>query len=144
VRDDVELEIHRLHPDSAKIRAAQLQYAMALQSQLTNVFSEKTLVAALQESGRGHHCIDSTNETDFSFIEGKDISNLTQEELDRGNKLSKEHDAIVEPLFKEVEDLVLNTDNRKLAYEQTYDYMTSYGGSSKPSRCDIELDSLPN
>lgn len=144
VRDDVEIEIHRRHADSAKIRAAQLQYAMALQSQLTDVFSEGTLVAAVQESDRADNCIDSTHKTDFSFIRGKDISSLTQEELDSGNKLSKEHEVIVEPLIKEVEDLVLNTEARKFAYEQTYDYMTSYGGSPKPSQCDIALDTLPN
>ena len=39
VRDDVELEIWRRHPESAKIRAAQLQYAQALQSFFTDVFN---------------------------------------------------------------------------------------------------------
>ncbi|MFY9463152.1 MAG: hypothetical protein WAP52_03130 [Candidatus Sungiibacteriota bacterium] len=34
IRDDVELAIFKLHPDSARIRAVLLQYALALQGEL--------------------------------------------------------------------------------------------------------------
>ena len=37
IRDDVELAIFKKYPNSAKIRAAELQYAMALQLMLTKV-----------------------------------------------------------------------------------------------------------
>ena len=57
IRDDVELAIFKLHPNSARIRAAELQYAMALQNELTQVFNSETLVATIQEEGRGSVCI---------------------------------------------------------------------------------------
>ena len=38
IRDDVELVIFERYPNSAKIRAGMLQYAQALQLQLTEVF----------------------------------------------------------------------------------------------------------
>ena len=58
IRDDVELAIFKKYPNSARIRAAELQYAMALQNELTsNVFNSETLVAAIQEEGRGYLCI---------------------------------------------------------------------------------------
>lgn len=145
VRDDVEIEIHRRHADSAKIRAAQLQYAMALQSQLTDVFSEGTLVAAVRETGRGKSCIWEVFPPNRTGLPSdKPLQEWTREELDKGNEVSKKNQDQIEPVIKEVEDLVLNTENRKLAHEQTYDYMTSYGGSSKTSQCDIALDTLPN
>jgi len=58
IRDDVELAIFKLHPNSARIRAAELQYAMALQNELTSdVFNSDTLVAIIKQEGRGYLCI---------------------------------------------------------------------------------------
>lgn len=58
IRDDVELAIFKLYPDSARIRAAELQYATALQMEMTkDVFNSETLVATIQEEGRGNVCI---------------------------------------------------------------------------------------
>lgn len=57
IRDDVELAIFKKYPDSPKIRAAELQYAMALQMELTKVFNSETLVAVTQEEGRGFSCL---------------------------------------------------------------------------------------
>lgn len=139
VRDDVEIAIHERHPDSPKIRAAQLQYAMALQSQLTEVFSKTTLVAAIQEVDRAEACIDTTHKTDFSFLRDKDPDLLTEEDLERGNSLHKEHDAAIQPLVEEVEQLVVNTEKRKASLEKNYEYMTSYGGSTKEMVCDISI-----
>ncbi len=51
---------------------------------------------------------------------------------------------MVVPLQKEVEGLVLNTNDRQFAYKQTYDYMTSYGGSDKLNDCDVNIKELPN
>ena len=42
IRDDVELAIFKEYPNSAKIRAAELQYAQALQLELTRVSSSET------------------------------------------------------------------------------------------------------
>ena len=61
IRDDVELAIFKLHPDSARVRAAELQYAMALQNEMTsNVFNSDTLVVVIQEEGRSFSCVAET------------------------------------------------------------------------------------
>ena len=53
IRDDVELAIFERYPDSLKIRAAELQYAMALQMYLTEVFNSETLVAVILKDEHG-------------------------------------------------------------------------------------------
>ena len=115
IRDDVELVIFKLHPDSARIRAAELQYALALQMYLINVFNSETLVAAIQQENRGFFCVaDATTD--------------------------KSPDA----QSKEVENLVFNTAAREKKYKDIFDnYMTSYK-SLQGSHCDVELKSLPN
>jgi len=57
IRDDVELAIFKKYPNSPKQRAPELQYAMALQREFTEVFNSETLVAVMQEQGRGYLCI---------------------------------------------------------------------------------------
>ena len=52
IRDDVELAIFKKYPNSARIRAAELQYAMALQMYLSKVFNSETLVAVIQGEDR--------------------------------------------------------------------------------------------
>ena len=53
IRDDVELAIFAKYPNSAKIRAAELQYAQALQLELTQVFNSETLVVAIKKESYG-------------------------------------------------------------------------------------------
>lgn len=57
IRDDVELAIFAKYPDDKKTRAAALQYAMELQMEFTKVFDSATLVAVIQEEGRGYSCV---------------------------------------------------------------------------------------
>jgi len=116
IRDDVELAIFKLHPDSARIRAAELQYAMELQNELANVFNSETLVATIQEEGRGFGCIYKSSSTDQVF-------NIYK---------------------KEVKDLVFNTDSRKKKSDEIFNkYMTSFA-TLKIQDCDIESALLPN
>ena len=117
IRDDVELAIFKKYPNSARIRAAELQYAMALQNELTsNVFNSETLVAAIQEEGRGFGCIYKSSPTDQVFNVYK----------------------------KEIRDLVFNTDGRKKRSDEIFNkYMTSFA-TLKGQDCDIESVSLPN
>ncbi len=117
IRDDVELAIFKKYPDSARIRAAELQYALALQNELTsNVFNSETLVAAIQEEGRGFGCIYKNSLTDQIFNVYK----------------------------KEVRDLVFNTDGRKKKSDEVFNkYMTSFS-ALKSQDCDIESASFPN
>src|SRR5665213_1269484 len=57
IRDDVELAIFAHYPTSPSVRAAELQYAMELQNELTSVFDSATLVAVIRAEGRGFLCI---------------------------------------------------------------------------------------
>lgn len=140
VRDDVEIEIFNRHPNEPKVRAAQLQYAMALQSRLTDVFSEGTLVAVMQEDGRAWACLKNIYPLEEKGLPAEvPIYEWTREQLDLSNEYSKKHDALVEPFIQEVKVLVLNTEERSVAFEEKYQYMTGYGGSKKEKDCDIEL-----
>ncbi len=58
IRDDVELAIFKLYPNSARIRAAELQYAMALQNELTQVFNSETWIAAVQKESPALSCVE--------------------------------------------------------------------------------------
>src|SRR3990167_4490346 len=57
IRDDVELAIFKKYPNSAKIRAAELQYAMTEQMFLVYVFDTGTWKAVAEEDGRASACI---------------------------------------------------------------------------------------
>jgi hypothetical protein len=60
IRDDVELAILKKYPSSARIRAAELQYAMAEQMYLTQVFNTETWKAVAEETGRANICMSLT------------------------------------------------------------------------------------
>src|SRR3989338_3530122 len=119
IRDDVELAIFKEYPNSAKTRAAYLQYAMMLQIELTQVFNSNTLVASMQEDVRAFGCL-------FDVVGGGRIM------IQHTDSLKK---------------IILNTDARKNKLEEIYKkYMTSYGDSAveDKSDCDIDPASLPN
>jgi hypothetical protein len=129
IRDDVELAIFKKYPNSAKIRAAELQYAQALQLELTQVSNSKTLVPVMQKEDYGSLCIGKTA-PDVSLKDSREkiIAAL----------------AVGENRTKEVETLVLNTDSRIQRQSDIYKkYMTGYA-SLPGNECDIELSSLPN
>ncbi len=61
IRDDVELAIFEKYSSDKKSRAAALQYAMAEQMYLTEVFNTETWKAVAEETGRAGLCLlDST------------------------------------------------------------------------------------
>ncbi|HUX35601.1 MAG TPA: hypothetical protein VMV71_01045 [Candidatus Paceibacterota bacterium] len=129
IRDDVELAIFKLHPDSARIRAAELQYAMALQGELNDTFNIETLTAAVWEESRGYFCIDST----FPRLP-KNASNeeLNQQDNDFNSRIT------------EVKNLVLNTSARVQKREDIFNkYMSSHTSPSNDF-CDIDFFKLPN
>ena len=72
IRDDVELAIFKEYPDSAKTRAAYLQYAVALQIGLTQVFNSETLVAMAQETSRARGCFYELDEEIRASIQRED------------------------------------------------------------------------
>lgn len=120
IRDDVELAIFEKYPNSARVRAAELQYAMALQLYF-KVFSTETWLAAVSQDGRADSCIAET---------------YPRENL-------SEYLKIVSGRSKEVEGLVFNTDQRKDAWDNAFDYTTSFGIPNK-NLCDVNNSLLKN
>lgn len=121
IRDDVELAIFKAYPDSAKTRAVLLQYALALQMEVTQKFvNTDTVIAVAEDGDRAYSCV------------GKIIS---KDNLDLYSKKSDE-------LRKFVENIQLNNDVRKKAQEDFYKNLRSY--SSPNTSCDIDLSNLEN
>lgn len=119
IRDDVELAIFEKYPNSARIRAAELQYAKALQMELTQVSNSDTLVAAIQEADRASSCI--------AALQSRD--NL------------KEFLALSKVREKEVENLQINTDMRRQKRNEIFNFLTSYGPVDRIS-CDVNIQNL--
>jgi hypothetical protein len=74
IRDDVELAIFQKYPgpENFKLRAAELQYAMELQFELTDVSDSNLLVAAMRAENRGYLCID--NRKEGSYVENLEFN----------------------------------------------------------------------
>lgn len=128
IRDDVELAIFAKYPDSAKIRAAELQYAMTEQMFLTEVFNTNTWEAVAEEDGRANFCISET---------------AAHPTTTDSQEIWTEWDNLINGRIKEVEKLVLNTTARKDAKTKAFNFITS-NGSAPGSACDIDLETLPN
>lgn len=113
IRDDVELAIFEKYPDSLKMRAAELQYAQALQLELTQVFNTETFVKVMQKEDLAYFCLGFSNED-------KSLAALNKKE-------------------KEIIDTILNTDLRikKHLYIST-NYITGYA-SSDEDECNINI-----
>jgi len=129
IRDDVELAVFKMYPNSARIRAAELQYAMELQNEMTPlVFNSGTLAAVAQEESRGDLCI--------SYTEPEVSLSNTRAEIQAAF-------AIGAARSKEVKDFMLNTPARLQKRAQDYQYMTSVVLQSD-SPCDIDPTTLQN
>jgi hypothetical protein len=115
IRDDVELAIFAKYPADAKIRAAELQYAMAEQMMITKVFNSETWIAAAKETSRGFACIGET-------VVPKDLK-------------------VLDIRTKEVDDLVFNTAARIEARDKAYEFTTSYG-LPNTDLCNVDLSTL--
>ena len=122
IRDDVELAIFKEYPNSARTRAVLLQYALALQMEVTQeLVNTGTVVAVAQVGGKASSCIgQSFPRTDLrKFI------------------------SVVQGYSDFVEKWQLNTSARIEAQKEFYEgNLDSY--SSLDESCDIELSTLPN
>lgn len=119
IRDDVEWAIFDAHLNEPKIRAAQLQYAKALQLELTHVFDENTWVAGAIQNSRGYSCLSET---------------YSRENL-------KEFIRVTSVRTTEVEDLTYNTNSRKLKKDEISHLTTSFSLPNKDF-CDVSLNLL--
>jgi len=123
IRDDVELAIFAKYPNSAKIRAAELQYAQALQLELTRAYDSKIIIKVIGKTASATTCID-------------DVAPSTSGSLQ-----------------KEVENLALNTDmRREKKLDDLHKYTNTYSNEeiitylmlSIEQRCDIDTSLLTN
>ncbi len=121
IRDDVELAIFKLHPDSARIRAAELQYAMALQMYLTEVFNSDSLIAVAQEDERASSCIADQLPRDAIQVYYLDLQQKKNE----------------------IRGMILNTEERRKKANQNTRLVRSFGSLEGP-HCDVDPKSLPN
>jgi len=141
IRDDVELAIFEKYPDSPRVRAGQLQYALALQMELTQVFNSETLVATVQEENRSFFCISDGVPSHLpTFDDLEKFSNWLniKENKERFNSENKRISSVVNGYIEEVKELSINTEERKKRYEEVYAYMTSYGEIGEKPHCDVE------
>ena len=122
IRDDVELAIFKAYPNSAKTRAVLLQYALALQMEVTQEkVNTGTVIAVAQLRGKASSCIGESHPRDDlqKFIE------VTQRYVDFIDKSQ------------------LNTSERIEAQNKFYrGKLDSF--SSLDETCDIDLKMLPN
>ncbi len=130
IRDDVELAIFKLYPDSARIRSGALQYAKAMQMHFRkDITNSEIFVAVLQEKRRGSSCLYQQ--------EPVLNQNANEEEI-------KRIFSILDIRDKEIENLVFNIEIRKKKKEENYEkYMTTMGSMSG-NNCDIDPMTLPN
>jgi hypothetical protein len=117
IRDDVELEIFKRYPGSAKVRAALLQYALILQMETMYPANRQTATAIAEEDSEAYDCIGRVVPSGDGDIE----------------KINEYRSFI--------ESQQLDTPERKRLRAQ-YDQKT--GSFELKSGCDIGLGLLPN
>lgn len=127
IRDDVELAIFKAYPDSAKIRAALLQYALALQMEMTQtIVNKETVTAVAEETSRSSQCI-----SDLVPRKSPE-SSRSYADIEKINKYTN---------F--VETKQLNTSQRKKQENNFYRF-TMIVEIPSSDYCDIDLSSLQN
>jgi hypothetical protein len=122
IRDDVELAIFNAYPNSAKTRAVLLQYALALQLEITLPVLNTSTATAIEEDNytRAHICI-------WSISSRSNMEKFVTE--------TNKNESFIE-------QLQFNTDQRKKAENNFSKYIRSYSASNKS--CDLDLKTLPN
>jgi len=128
VRDDVELAIFAEYPDSAETRAVLLQYALALQMEVTQpIVNEDVVNATLEEDSRAGNCI-----ADTLVPRKSPESSRTYADIEK-----------IDSYTNFVDEKQFNTLERKAARDKFFEQMGSYSNSPKLS-CDIDLSTLSN
>ena len=121
IRDDVELAIFKAYPESAKTRAALLQYALALQMEaIQDVVNSETVIAVAEKGDNAFFCISKIVSQNDKW-EGLMI-------IDKYKNIVDKHQ--------------INTEERKKYQNNFYQHMSS--GSVGGSSCDVELERLQN
>ncbi len=130
IRDDVELAIFKLYPDSARIRSGALQYAKAMQMHFRkDITNDDIFIAILQEKSRGGSC--------FYHILPKIDFNLSEKEINEAFRIKDKKK-------EEIYDLVFNTAVRKNKENENYEKYSIIYSNIKKSNCVIDPITLPN
>ncbi len=128
IRDDVELAIFEKYSDSAKTRAALLQYALAQQMMLTQPFVNTTIATeVVREDNRAHSC-----------IANKLAPRKTPESFRTNIEMEK-----INSYISFVENLQFNTEERKEVQNSFIEKLRSYSNLSI-DECDIDYSKLSN
>lgn len=122
IRDDVELAIFKEYPHSAKIRAALLQYALALQTQMTlDVINTATVTASVENNeSRAQVCL-------WSLSSRSDMNKFLSD-TDRYEKFIKNRQ--------------IDTEARQTYLANFYSNLESFGLAKEG--CDLEFAYLAN
>lgn len=122
IRDDVELAIFKEYPHSAKIRAALLQYALALQTQMTlDIVNTATVTASVENNeSRAQVCL-------WSLSSRSDMNKFLAD-IDRYEKFIKNEQ--------------IDTEARQTYLANFYSNLKSFGLAKEG--CDLEPAYLSN
>lgn len=130
IRDDVELAIFEKYPDSAKVRAALLQYAQAKQIELLEIYNRETFIETQKKGENAYQCIGYALSDKYIYSElsgPKDFLNIV---------------GIVD---YDIMRLVVNTDLRENRFfNENAKYMTYFYSSDQNNFCDVNISTLPN
>ncbi|MDE2001825.1 MAG: hypothetical protein KGJ13_11965 [Patescibacteria group bacterium] len=122
IRDDVELAIFKAYPNSAKMRLPLLQYALAMQLEMTlPILNKDTVTAAVEDTeSRANVCL-------WTLSSRSDLTKFLAD--------MRKYDNFVK-------NLQINTQERDQYLTNFYEYIGSY--SSSNDGCDIDPATLPN
>lgn len=120
IRDDVELAIFKEYPNSAKTRAVLLQYALALQTEMTlPILNTETATAVVEDiESRADVCI-------WSLSSRADMDKFMRETEKNENF---------------VKNRQINTEERREHLHDFYKYVGSYSASN--DGCDVDISVL--
>jgi hypothetical protein len=129
IRDDVELAIFNVYPNSAKTRAVLLQYALALQMETIQPFVNTSIAdSVIGKESRAGFCI-----ADVLVPRKSPESVRSETDMEKINTFSN---------F--VENKQFNNDIRKKAHEDFYNNMGNFANSTEKEECDLDSITLPN
>ena len=114
IRDDVELAIFEKYPNDLKLRAALLQYAMAIQMYLSDVFNDETLASVAKMEERASKCLS----TQFPQTDAQQLFKIRSDTK------------------KYIKNLVVNTPTRQQKANDNTRLISSFG-SLEGEECDL-------
>ncbi len=127
IRDDVELAVFKAYPNSLKTRAVLLQYALALQMEVTQpIVNTVTATEVIREEDKAESCVADV------------LVPRKSSESDRSDKDMENIDIYINFIKK----LQINTKERDKTQANFYKNLRSY--SSLENICDIDISKLSN